>query len=54
MGTKTTADPNKNSDLQYLDVVQNLVDDLDFGQVTIIVQDGRVIQVEQNRKIRLK
>lgn len=53
--TKTTGTRNsEKSDLHYLDVVQNLVEDLDFGQVTIIVQDGRVIQVEQNRKIRLK
>lgn len=49
MGTK-----ENNSNDQYIDVVQKLVKDLDYGQVTIIVQDGRVIQVEQNRKIRLR
>ncbi|WP_458420426.1 DUF2292 domain-containing protein [Bacillus pumilus] len=25
----------------------------EFGSVTLIVQDGQVIQVEENRKIRL-
>lgn len=49
MGTK---DSNTND--QYIDVVEKLVKDLDYGQVTIIVQDGKVIQVEQNRKIRLR
>lgn len=50
MGIKETI--NQNED--YLNVVQKLVKDLDYGKVTIVVQDGKVIQVEQNRKIRLK
>ncbi len=61
MGTKVTTSSKtagtrstEKSGIRYLEVVQNLVEDLDFGQVTIIVQDGKVIQVEQNRKIRLK
>lgn len=38
----------------YLELVKKMVENLDFGQITIIVQDGKVIQVEQNRKVRLK
>lgn len=49
MGTKQTE-----TSQEYIKVVEKLVSDLDFGQVTIVVQDGKVIQVEQNRKIRLK
>lgn len=28
--------------------------DIRFGTVTLIVQDGRVIQIDKNEKIRLK
>lgn len=31
-----------------------LLDTISFGTITIVVQDGKVIQLEKNEKIRLK
>ncbi|ABN53982.1 MAG TPA: DUF2292 domain-containing protein [Hungateiclostridium thermocellum] len=30
-----------------------IINDIKFGTVTIIIQDGRVVQIEKNEKIRL-
>ena len=38
----------------YLEIVQQMVGDVGFGQIVIVVQDGKVVQIEQNKKIRLK
>ena len=38
----------------YLDVIDNLVRQMKFGTVTIIVQDGKVIQIDKTDKILLK
>lgn len=34
-------------------VVQNALQAIRFGTVTLVVQDGRVIQVDKNEKIRI-
>ncbi|WP_420834670.1 DUF2292 domain-containing protein [Bacillus zhangzhouensis] len=34
--------------------MEELIGDMKFGSITLIVQDGQVIQVEKNEKIRLK
>lgn len=34
-------------------VVREALESIRFGTVTLVVQDGRVIQVEKNEKIRL-
>ncbi len=39
---------------EYLDVVKNMVDEVQYGQIVIVVQDGKVVQIEQNKKIRIK
>ena len=33
--------------------VQELLADLKFGSITLVVQDGRVIQIEKHEKVRL-
>lgn len=38
----------------YLEIIDSLVKDMKFGTVTIIVQDGKVIQIDKTDKIRLK
>ncbi|TCK60999.1 YezD family protein [Seleniivibrio woodruffii] len=40
-----------NSDIERL--VKELVSSVMFGTVTIIIQDGRIIQVDRNEKIRI-
>jgi hypothetical protein len=34
--------------------IQELLGTMKFGSITLIVQDGKVIQIEKNEKIRLK
>ncbi|MCX7745374.1 MAG: YezD family protein [Clostridia bacterium] len=31
-----------------------LLDSIKFGSVTLVIQDGRVVQMEKNEKVRLK
>lgn len=38
----------------YLEMIEKLVKEIKFGTVTIIVQDGKVIQIDKTEKIRLK
>lgn len=43
--------------IEYDDVYQQILkmlNNLSFGSITIIVQDGKVIQIEKNEKVRLK
>jgi hypothetical protein len=34
--------------------VQELLSKIKFGSITLIIQDGVVVQIEQNEKLRLK
>ncbi len=36
-----------------LEKIQKLIESLRYGSVNIIVQDGRIVQIEKNEKIRL-
>jgi len=38
----------------YLEVVQQMVEEIKSGTISITVQDGNVVQIEQSKKIRLK
>ena len=38
----------------YLEIINNLVKEMQYGTITVIVQDGRVIQIDKTDKIRLK
>lgn len=40
-------------DSDYLKVVEEYVKQVKFGSITLIVQDGKVIQIDKNEKIRL-
>ncbi|MFT8320249.1 MAG: YezD family protein [Bacillus sp. (in: firmicutes)] len=35
------------------DQLEQILKDMKFGSVTLVVQDGKVIQIEKNEKIRL-
>ncbi|MDR2487537.1 MAG: YezD family protein [Clostridiales Family XIII bacterium] len=37
-----------------LDRLLAYIDGIDFGSVTIIIQDGKVLQIEKHEKIRLR
>ena len=37
-----------------LDKLAELIKDTKYGSVTIVIQDGHIIQVEKNEKVRFK
>lgn len=37
-----------------IDKIIELINSIEFGSITIIIQDGRIIQLEKNEKMRLK
>ena len=37
----------------YLDEVKKSVNNIKYGSITLIIQDGKVIQIEKKKKIRL-
>ncbi|MCL6570524.1 MAG: YezD family protein [Bacillus sp. (in: Bacteria)] len=34
--------------------VERMLDTLQFGSITLIIQDGKVVQIEKNEKVRLQ
>ncbi len=39
---------------ENLEVLEKLLKDLKYGSINIIVQDGKIIQIEKTEKIRTK
>ena len=35
-------------------IIRKYLSDLKYGYITLVVQDGKVVQVERNEKTRLK
>ncbi|MFI8574209.1 MULTISPECIES: YezD family protein [Rossellomorea] len=47
----------KNQEAEYDVVVEkitSMLKTMSFGSITIVVQDGKVIQLEKNEKVRIK
>ena len=44
---------NEQKENDYLAVVKKMVEEIKFGTVSIIVQDGKIVQLEQNKKVRM-
>nr|WP_191269381.1 YezD family protein [Neobacillus kokaensis] len=42
---------NKEELLAHL---EKMLESLKFGSITLVVQDGRIVQIEKNEKVRLK
>lgn len=36
----------------YLEIIHSLIKDMKYGTITVIVQDGKVIQIDKTDKIR--
>jgi hypothetical protein len=34
--------------------VEQMLEKLTFGSITLVVQDGKVVQIEKNEKVRLQ
>lgn len=39
---------------QSFELIKGLVDSIQYGTVSIIVQDGRIVQIEKNEKYRIQ
>ena len=39
---------------QVSETLKDLLKGLQYGSITIIVQDGKIIQLEKNEKVRIK
>lgn len=38
----------------HLKTIAEMLEDIKYGNITIIVQDGKVIQIDKNEKYRIK
>ncbi|WP_379970280.1 YezD family protein [Ectobacillus sp. sgz5001026] len=36
------------------ETIKTMLGDMKYGSITLVVQDGKVIQLERNEKVRLK
>ena len=43
----------KETDEKYLEEIKRLIVDIRYGSVTLIIQDGKIIQIDKTEKIRL-
>lgn len=41
------------NDSKYLEEIKHLVKEIKYGSVTLIIQDGKVIQIDKTEKKRL-
>lgn len=39
---------------QLPDILFDMLQSIAYGTITLVIQDGKIIQVERNEKIRLK
>lgn len=37
----------------HIRTVQELLSNLKFGSITLVVQDGKIVQIEKHEKVRL-
>lgn len=45
----------ENSNIEEaIETIKSMVESVKFGTVTLIIQDGYIVQIEKNEKIRLK
>jgi len=49
----TSTDPLASRDEAVIDEIRKAIRSLRFGTVQVIVQDGRVVQIDKTEKIRL-
>ena len=43
-----------NDEKSFLNEVEHYVKEIKYGRITLIVQDGKVIQIDKTEKIRIK
>ncbi len=38
---------------EYIDTMLGLIQSTKYGSITVTIQDGRIVQIEKNEKIRI-
>ncbi len=38
----------------HLDTLEMLLNDMKFGSITLIIQDGKIVQIDKTEKYRIK
>ena len=38
---------------EYIQIIRKMLDEIQFGSVTIVVQNGKIMQIEKEEKIRI-
>jgi len=54
MGGKRTLSDNRSISEENLKKLLELLKTTQYGSITLVIQDGVVIQIERNEKLRLK
>lgn len=47
-------DKELNNLKEIFQIIKKLLDSIKYGSITLVIQDGKIIQVETQEKIRLK
>lgn len=45
--------PDKNNQEEVKKVLQ-IIETIKYGYVTVMIQDGKIVQIEKNEKLRIK
>ncbi|MEG9297736.1 YezD family protein [Mangrovibacillus sp. Mu-81] len=49
------AEQNKGEEFdEVVESVKSMLNKMKFGSITLVVQDGKVVQLEKNEKVRIK
>lgn len=38
---------------EYLQLISKMLDEIQFGSITIVIQNGKIMQVQKEEKIRI-
>ena len=49
---KETVSEEKNKE-EYLHLISKMLDEIQFGSITIVIQNGKIMQVQKEEKIRI-
>ncbi len=41
-------------DSSHLDTLEELLSDMKYGSITLIIQDGKIVQIDKTEKYRIK
>lgn len=45
--------PDKNNQEEVKKLLQ-IIETIKYGSVTVVIQDGKIVQIEKNEKLRIK